>query len=214
MRELLRAASIRQRAEEAPTSLSPLEDVNRWMDNPRIIDPNIDLLQRTQLWMTLRLMKGFDADEFLIGSRHAYHVVNDLMHRSQWDALKPLLQPICHEAITELAPSIERLPVDADINNIKLMSAVLTAARSLEPCSEAGIAEGTAQCDVRFTSLQAVTLHDLQQGEKPLAEPRLQESTWTFQGRVSADEQDDADASWQVVDIEWRVWEVSSPVPS
>ena len=58
----------------------------------------------------------------------------------------------------------------------------------------------------------------IESGATPLALPRLQQSTWTFEGTVrpegeqrgGADESDAWD-EWQVVDVEWQVWEVQEP---
>ena len=205
VRELLRA---RERGwPDAPVVLAPLEDVNRWMSDARTVDPDLGLFDRTQLWMNLRLLHGLDLDEFLHGSRHAYCVVSELMRNCQWDALEPLLQKPCLEAMQELAPKIEQLPKDTN-NSVKLTSAVLTNARLLEPCDAEGIVQGTAHLNVRFNALQGVTLHDLQSGAVPLTEPRLQESTWTFEGVVRADDGDEERVDWRVIDIEWQVWEV------
>ena len=72
---------------------------------------------------------------------------------------------------------------------------------------ERDILPGTAHLDVRFSALQGVTLHDLQHDYREWsAAPRLQESTWTFEGCPRAGDEEGRD--WQVVDITWRVWEV------
>ena len=66
VRELLRA---RDRGwPDPPPVLAPLEDVNRWMSDPRSVDQDIGVFDRTQIWMNLRLLHGLDLDEFLVGS--------------------------------------------------------------------------------------------------------------------------------------------------
>ena len=171
----------------------------------RTVDQGLSVFDRTGLWMNLRLLHGLDLDEFLVGSKHAYTVVSELMRERQWDALGELMQPTCLEAMQELGPSIARIPADAD-DSISIYSAVLTSAHVLEPCSREGIAPGTAHLDVKFVSLQAPTLHDLQLGavDSALGEPRLQESTWTFEGVTEGS----GDVDWRVRDISWSVWEV------
>ena len=221
VRELLRA---RDRGwPDPPPVLAPLEDVNRWMSDPRSVDQDIGVFDRTQIWMNLRLLHGLDLDEFLVGSRHAYHVVSELMHGGKWDAVAPLVGPECLEAMRELAPQIDELPSEALDDEIKIVSAVLRDARVLEPCKTKKIAKGTAHLDVRFSALQGITLHDLQNGHTRMA-PRLQESTWTFEGVVRGDGEEGGMAAsateeegeevvrdWRVIDIAWQVWEVQKP---
>ena len=203
---------------------------------PRTIDQQLGVYDRTRVWMSLRLLHGLDVHEFLHGSRHAYHVVHSLLRGGEFDALEPLLQPACLEAVHGFAPHVATLPHHAD-DSISILSAVLTDARLLEPSAEECVVPGTAHLEVRFSALQGVTLHDLQSGATPLAAPRMQESTWTFEGVVrpppadsGATEREHAadptaaasDAStlgdeasphddWRVVNIEWSVWEVQEP---
>jgi len=205
VRELLRA---RDRGwPNPPVVLRPLKEVNKWMDNMHKVDHEISVFERTQLWMSLRLLHGLDLDDFLLGSRHAYTVVSQLLQDGQWDALAPLVQPTCLDAMRDLGGG--GLPTDGD-ESISIVSAVLSSAHLLEPCERTGVLPGTAHLDVKFTALQGVTLHDLQHGATSLAmAPRLQESMWTFEGVVRADgDDDDAAAGWQVRDISWQVWEV------
>ena len=150
------------------------------MADARMVDQTIGVFDRTQLWMALRLLHGFDLSDFLFGSRHAYRVVSDLVQSAQWDALSPLVQPSCLEAMQVLAPNVALLPADAD-TTISIRSAALQSARLLEPCATRNIVKGTTHLDVRFVSLQGITLHDLSHGVPPVAQPRLQESTWTFE---------------------------------
>jgi len=169
------------------------------------VDQGLSVFDRTGLWMNLRLLHGLDLDEFLHGSKHAYTVVSELMRERQWGALGELMQPTCLEAMQELGPNIERIPSGTD-ESISIISAVLTSAHVLEPCEREGIAPGTAHLNVKFVSLQSPTLHDLQSGviDSTLAEPRLQESTWTFEGVTEGS----SDVDWRVRDIAWSVWEV------
>ena len=145
------------------------------------------------------------------GSRQAYHVVSDLIRVGDWDALAPLVQPTCLESMVEhFDGSVRALPTDAD-DSMSIISAVLSSARVVEPCAAEGIAAGTCHLDVRFCSLQGVTLHDLQSVD-PFhhAPPRLQESTWSFEGVAGAtSDEDDASATagaWRVIDIDWCAW--------
>jgi hypothetical protein len=214
--ELLRA---RRHGWPAPPpkkpKLAPLKEVTAWMANPEIIDQRIGVFERTNLWMNLRLLHGLDLPEFLQGSRHAYSVVHDLLRAADFDALEPLMQPKCLETLEGFAPNIAAMPRNTD-DSITMLSAVLSAAHLLEPCSYTP--EGTAHLEVKFQALQGVTLHDFRSGATPLALPRLQQSTWTFEGTVrpegeqrgGADESDAWD-EWQVVDVEWQVWEVQEP---
>ena len=207
VRELLRA---RDRGWPGPPLvLASQEAVDKWMADGNSVDQQLGVLDRTRLWMSLRLLNGLDLEDFLRGSRHAYHVVSDLTRGCKWQALSPLVQPTCLEAMQELGPNIELLPAEAD-ESISIVSAVLSDARVLEPSQATGVLPGTAHLDVRFSALQSVTMHDMQHGERHGVEPRLQESTWTFEGVVSPDAADDADAptGWRVVDIAWQVWEV------
>ena len=203
VRELLRA---RDRGWPGPPLvLASQEAVDKWMADGNSVDQQLGVLDRTRLWMSLRLLRGLDLKDFLRGSRHAYHVVSDLTRGCEWQALTPLVQPTCLEAMEQLGPSIELLPAEAD-ESISIVSAVLSDARVLEPSQD--VLPGTAHLDVRFSALQSLTMHDMQHGERHGMEPRLQESTWTFEGVVSPDAADDAATGWRVVDIAWQVWEV------
>ena len=212
--ELLRARRHGWPNAPATTKLVPLDEVNGWMADARLIDQRIGVFERTNLWMSLRLLHGLDLPDFLQGSRHAYHVVHNLVRDCEWDALEPMVQPKCLEALEGFHPNIKALPQDTD-NDISILSAVVSSARLLEPCTYTPIPEGTAHLEVKFAALQGVTLYDLQTGATPLVDPRLQQSTWTFEGTVRPDGEQrgtelepDAWDEWQVVDIEWQVWEV------
>lgn len=200
---------------EPPPPLAPAHVVNKWMADAQMVGDDLNMLERTSMWMSLRLLPHLDLVDFLSGSRQAYHVVSDLIRVGDWDALAPLVQPTCLESMVEhFDGSVRALPTDAD-DSMSIISAVLSSARVVEPCAAEGIAAGTCHLDVRFCSLQGVTLHDLQSAD-PFhhAPPRLQESTWSFEGVAGAtSDEDDASATagaWRVIDIDWKVWEVGS----
>ena len=53
-RELARATKLLPRA--PPTvPLADLRSVNSWMDSPELVDQNLDVVDRTALWMSLRM---------------------------------------------------------------------------------------------------------------------------------------------------------------
>ena len=104
-RELLKA---HERGWPKPLpKLNSLEAVEQWMYCPHTIDQSLHtrIFDRTRVWMSLRLLHGLDLDEFLSGTRHAYHVVQDLLRDGEWDALEPLLQPDCLEAVESWPPA-------------------------------------------------------------------------------------------------------------
>ena len=198
----------RQRA-IAQAALAPQETVNRWMDSPYLVDKDLGYVDKTTLWMNLRLLRGLDVEDFMAGSRHAYIVVQQLAAHRQWDGLEPLLHPVAFESLQEAlqvqAPCAEQERLHlaaADLINIR--SAVLQRADVVAPGQD--VVEGTCHLQVRFEALHGLTMHDLMKGETPMEEPRLQESTWTFEGVASED--DDALHSWRVRDIAWQVHEV------
>ena len=190
--------------------LAPAEEVNKWMDDTFLVDQSLGYVDRTSLWMSLRLLRGLEVPDFLLGSRHAYQVVQQLAAGRQWDDLEHLLHPA---ALASLQDSVDgrRAPCAAAVqmaapDNISIRAAVLSRAEVLEPAEGSGT--GTCHLFVRFEALQGFTMHDLLHGEgSAFADepPRLQESTWTFEGRMSDDA---AEEQWRVRDIQWRVWEV------
>ena len=62
-----------------PPRLNSLQDVNGWMACPHTIDQQLGVFDRTRVWMSLRLLYGLELSDFLVGTRHAYHVVHDLV---------------------------------------------------------------------------------------------------------------------------------------
>ena len=87
------------------TRLNTVDLVNGWMDNELLVDPRQDLFlpvrlfRRSELWMSLRLLRGFDLEDFILGSSHAYGVVLTAMYTRDWETLEHLVSPACLEAM-------------------------------------------------------------------------------------------------------------------
>ena len=213
-----------------PQKLASLDKVNRWMDTPSLVDQQIDLYERTHTWMSLRLLSGFDLEEFLRGSRHAYLVTSDLLQAGKWDDLSDLVNPVVLESMEETFAANGHPYLHGPDGNINILSAVLSSART------SGEDANTAHMQVSFRALQGVTLHDLQFGDILAEVPRLQESTWSFEAVVPTDDElaaaeaaaggsgggsggggggsTGSELEWQVTDIEWKVWEMADPYGS
>jgi len=213
MRELARMQRMSERVNSGQLRrLASLNKVNRWMDSPWLVDPQQPVFERTHTWMSLRLLHGFDLPEFLVGSRHAYLVTSELLQAARWEELRELVHPDVLESMEETFEVAGHPYVcgptdgngDGDIN---ILSAVLSSART------SGDDADVAHMDVKFRTLQGVTLHDLQHGDELHEVPRLQESTWTFEGVRFPPPDGDASATsnidWQVTDIAWQVWEMA-----
>lgn len=204
-RELIRAGGLRK--------LTSLKKVNHWMESPSIVNPHLDLMERTHTWMSLRLLRGLDLEEFLTGSRHAYVVCSELLQNGEWDALGELVQHDCLSSMEQTFAAPSTPYPYATGGDINILSAVLSSART------SGDNADRAHLDVSFVAMQGVTLHDLQFGDAPLQLPRMQESTWSFEATVCAEdlparEDGDAEIDWRVTNIEWKVWEMSeAPQP-
>lgn len=194
------------------------------MDSPSLVDHQLGVFERTHTWMSLRLLHGFDLEDFLTGSRHAYLVTSELLQAGEWDKLGELVHPEVLQAMEETFaegghPYVHG-PFGAPDGHINILSAVLAGART------SGEDADVAHLEVKFRALQGVTLHDLQFGDALHELPRLQESTWCFEGvrfRASSSEGSAADEGgaaeaegaaaedidWQVTDIKWSVWEMA-----
>lgn len=133
-------------------------------------------------------------------------MVQQLAAKQEWDNLQLLLQPVAFDSLKEALDGCSWASSADFAEPMDIRSAVLSRAEILVPAD--GVAAGTCHLSVRFAALQQLTLHDLMHGDSGERAPRLQESTWTFEGVVSGEDQTQAQYSWQVRDIEWQVWEV------
>ena len=189
-----------------PRPQTPAHKVDRWMSDEMIVGNDLNAADRAAMYKSLRRLPHLDLD-VLKGSRQAYPIVSELIQAKHWDSLAPMVQPQCLESIVEhYDGTVRALPNDAD-DSRSILSAVVTGVHAVEPCPVQGVVPGTCRLDVRFCAWQGVTLHDLQSSEPLLrSEPRLQVSTWCFEGVATAScEADDASAAaagtWRVARI-------------
>ena len=188
---------------ELSRTLGPEKQVSCWMDNPKVVEPGLSLWERTLTRLSLRAIHSeheFNLEDFLVGTRQAYVTCHQLIGRRDWSALESLVQPSCllAETFTEgsLAPSASE-PEDYTI-----LSAVLSRART------ANTDHSLAHLEVSFRVLQTETLDDFRHGRcySTLSDPpRLQQSKWTFERKLSATGDAAEGTEWQVADIKWIV---------
>ena len=150
------------------------------MDSPLLVDHQLGVFERTHTWMSLRLLPELDLEDFLAGSRHAYVVTSELLQAGEWDKLGELVHPDVlvgmSKTFAEGGHPYVHGPFGAPDGHINILSAVLAGART------SGEDADVAHLEVKFRALQGVTLPDLQFGDELHTLPRLQESTWCFEG--------------------------------
>ena len=174
--------------------------INQWMGDPSLVDPfgwgagQIGFMQRSEMYVKLHLMPGFDLPDFLAGSRMGYNAVTRLMYERNCalrresscslfaplthtpsiltgDALRPLVSPACLDAMEATMEDIagdrrriEESSFEAD-DAIVLQSATLNRVLLLDdPEFEVGMPR-KVHLDVRYVSIEKWIMHDYNDNE-------------------------------------------------
>ena len=189
-------------------SLLPGDVATAWLDDAGLVDPDLGVLKRSELWLNLRMCNGLDLPAFLDGAKAVYPIVSGAMLASDWRALGPLVVPQCLEAMREAMEDIEnqeqRIVLSRDrTDDFAVESAVLTRVSVMEdagadatgtstsldsphvPCARTR----TVHLHVKFSATETYKIEDCfsNQAMPPFdGSPRHQESTWVFEGDLRA----------------------------
>lgn len=201
----LRALRTATRRRLFSSDLADTKIVDGWMADERLVDGGLGFLRRLELWAALRLLPGLDLPDFLEGTRFAYSAVTRLMYRRDFEGLAPLVLPACltamEEAMDEFGGAAHRVVDEEADDAISVRHAVLHRAFLLQP--ESGPDEPKrCHLDVRFSVSERFRILDMRTNEPvpPFdGRERVQESTWRFEGPVTAAE-DESDG-WRVHSI-------------
>ncbi|KAL3892793.1 MAG: hypothetical protein SGPRY_014781 [Prymnesium sp.] len=125
------------------------QTVNRWMADESLVCPDLGFFTRYRLWMMLRLMRGFDPHDFLVGARHAYPVVCALMFTREWEQLNSIVAPPCLNAMKgmmdDFASQGQQIQVgDEPEKDFQVESAVISNVSLLEVAEDER--QKTANC--------------------------------------------------------------------
>ena len=158
------------------------------MSDPRSVDQDIGVFDRTQIWMNLRLLHGLDLDEFLVKLAARLPCCGGINARRQMGRGRAARRPRVPRGDAGARAADRRAAVRSVETTRSDRLGKSYATRGCSSMQDQKIAKGTAHLNVRFSALQGITLHDLQNGHTRMA-PRLQESTWTFEGVVRGDQE-------------------------
>ena len=166
------------------------------------------MFRRAELWASLRLLHGFDLPEFIEGARRAYGVASAAMYERDWGYLRPLVHEDCLGAMQgmaeDLAARAQRVQIpdveESSAPAFNVLSAKLRRAQLLQPSSD-GVEAGTWHLQVHYRVEERIVIYDYSTNEpiQPFdGAPRLQESTWLFEGVVVTEsaEKGETERTW------------------
>jgi len=62
----------RSRCSQPEDGLAPVELINAWMEDEKLVDATLWPHRRFEMWLQLRTLNGLDLPSFLRGTAHAY----------------------------------------------------------------------------------------------------------------------------------------------
>ena len=171
--------------------LANVDVVNAWMQDASLVDPQLGIFRRAELWVMLRALPGLDLPDFLHGARQAYITVTRLMYRAQWAELAPLTTSNCliamKEVMGEVAGAGRRIEGEIEEGSVSVDRAMLHRAQILESEPRPHVPL-KVHLDVRYDATERFRIFDFHE-KSPIApfdgRPRQQVSTWRFEGTVT-----------------------------
>lgn len=201
----------------ATARLAPVSKVNQWMADESLVDPQLGLWGRTQLWCALRVLAGLDVEDFLQGARVAHTVVLARMYQRDFEPLEPVVSPRVLDALKSTMETIgaEGRRIEWEDGCVRVLSCRLRSAEVLKSPDDARMcrrgegskletdsetdsetdAETTLSCHLHVhivteESWRMVDYSGSARGEVIPAfdgTPRRQSSTWVFAGSIKVE---------------------------